>query len=182
MSRWSASTFVIVATVGESARNDRSYSSASTTNSSSPPRLRLPDHDATRPPTTPVGLRPAALSASVVITVVVVFPCVPAMQMVCPISTALARAGELGMVAGHRGGGDHGLGTSHVSGIVARCDGNSEPLEVASAVGIRIAAGDDDSSSSQQLGERAHPCAGDADKVDWAGIVYVEKCHAVSGI
>ena len=58
MSRWSASTFVIVATVGESARKDRSYSSASTTNSASPPRLRFPFHAATRPPTMPVGSRP----------------------------------------------------------------------------------------------------------------------------
>src|ERR1043165_7833880 len=84
MSRWSASMFVTTATVGVRARKDRSYSSASTTNSLSEPNLRFPPHDPTRPPTTPVGSRPAAASASVVITVVVVFPCVPAMATRSP--------------------------------------------------------------------------------------------------
>ncbi len=58
-------------------RNARSYSSASTTNSSSPAIRALPPQAATRPPAIPVGARPIAASASVVITVVVVFPWVP---------------------------------------------------------------------------------------------------------
>src|SRR2546427_4970483 len=38
----------------------------------------FPPHPATWPPTSPVGFRPEAVSASVTITVVVVLPCVPA--------------------------------------------------------------------------------------------------------
>ena len=70
--------FVTTATVGVSARNERSYSSASTTYRRSLPPRKFPDHDPTRPPTSAVGSRPAAARASAVMTVVVVFPCVPA--------------------------------------------------------------------------------------------------------
>ena len=51
MSRWSASMFVTTATVGDSARNERSYSSASTTKRSALPARRLPPQLVTRAPT-----------------------------------------------------------------------------------------------------------------------------------
>ena len=116
MSRWSASMFVTTATVGDSARNERSYSSASTTYSRSPPARRFPSHAATRPPTSAVGSRPAAASAVAVITVVVVLPCVPAIaDQLAPggdfaerlgaanhWNAELARANELRMILRHR--------------------------------------------------------------------------------
>ena len=46
---------VITETVGESVRNERSYSSASTTKRRSPPNRRFPPQAGTRPPTRPVG-------------------------------------------------------------------------------------------------------------------------------
>ena len=70
-----------------------SYSSASTTNSSSPPMRALPPHAATRPPASPVGFRPAAVSASVTMTVVVVLPCVPATAtLALPAATSSPKA------------------------------------------------------------------------------------------
>src|SRR5205085_1587752 len=67
-------------------------SSASTTYKSRPPTRALPPHPATRPPASPVGSRPAAANASVTITVVVVFPCVPATATTVPPATAWLRA------------------------------------------------------------------------------------------
>jgi hypothetical protein len=69
-----------------------------------------------------------------------------------------------------------------VRGIVARLYDDSELLERIVLVGAGIAPGDGDPSSSEQLGECAHPCAGDADEVDGAMIVCVEKCHAAFAI
>ena len=78
--------------MGDNARNERSYSSASTTYSALPPERALPRHLATRPPTIPVGSRPAAANRSVIITVVVVLPCVPETATTVPPSTTACRA------------------------------------------------------------------------------------------
>src|SRR3989441_8840511 len=57
----------------------------------------LPPHAATRPPASPVGFRPAAVSASVAMTVVVVLPCVPATAtLALPAATSVAVAGTHG--------------------------------------------------------------------------------------
>jgi hypothetical protein len=72
--------------------------SASTTKSRSPASFALPPQSFTRPPARPVGSSPAAVRASVVITVVVVFPCVPAIAAVVPLAMRWARASLRGTI------------------------------------------------------------------------------------
>jgi hypothetical protein len=84
MSRWSASRVVTTATVGRSWWKERSYSSASTTYTRSPPRRRFPPQAGTRAPTKPVGSSPAAASTAVARVVVVVLPWVPAIPTTVP--------------------------------------------------------------------------------------------------
>ncbi len=73
--------FVITAIDGESFKNDRSLSSASTTISGPAPRRALLPNALRRPPMTAVGSSPARSSIHATIDVVVVLPCAPAMAM-----------------------------------------------------------------------------------------------------
>ncbi len=82
----SRSMLVTTAKVGESIRNERSLSSASTTIRSLFPRRAFEPIAPTTPPTTTVGSRPACASTVATIEVVVVFPCEPATATVCGFS------------------------------------------------------------------------------------------------
>ena len=77
----SRSMLVTSAIAGNSVRNDRSLSSASTTIESPCPSLALLPNALSRPPITAVGSRPARSSTSATIDVVVVLPCAPAIAM-----------------------------------------------------------------------------------------------------
>jgi len=66
-----------------------------------------------------------------------------------------------------------------VRGIVPLYDLDSELPQVIHVLRIDVASRDGDSAPHEQLGERAHSCAGDAYKVNWARIAGVEK-HAVN--
>ena len=73
--------FVITAIDGDSFRNERSLSSASTTMYSPWPSRALLPKALSRPPITAVGSRPARSSTSAIIEVVLVLPCAPATAM-----------------------------------------------------------------------------------------------------
>ncbi len=75
---------------------------------------------------------------------------------------------QLWMVALHRRSDDHFAHVFHVRGIVPVHDVNSEPLEVRGGRCRRIAAAHRNSAAHEQLGERAHSRAGNADEVNRA--------------
>ena len=77
----SRSMFVITAIDGDSFRNERSLSSASTTMYSPRPSRALLPNALSRPPMTAVGSSPARSSTSATIEVVVVLPWAPAIAM-----------------------------------------------------------------------------------------------------
>ena len=77
----SRSMFVITAMDGDSFRNERSLSSASTTMYSPRPSRALLPNALSRPPMTAVGSSPARSSTSAAIEVVVVLPWAPAMAI-----------------------------------------------------------------------------------------------------
>ena len=77
----SRSMFVITAMDGDSFRNERSLSSASTTMYSPLPSRALLPNALSRPPMTAVGSSPARSSTSAAIEVVVVLPWAPAMAI-----------------------------------------------------------------------------------------------------
>ena len=73
--------FVITAIDGDSLRNERSLSSASTTMYSPRPSRALLPNALNRPPITAVGSSPARSSTIAIIDVVLVLPCAPATAM-----------------------------------------------------------------------------------------------------
>ena len=61
--------------------------------------------------------------------------------------------------------------------IVAGGARDTESGEVARRVTGGIAPGDDLTSTNEQLGERAHACAGNSDEVNGATVGGIEKSH-----
>ena len=194
MSRWSASTLVTTATVGVSARKDRSYSSASTTWTAKPPGRRLPPQAPTRPPATPVGSRPAAASASVVITVVVVLPCVPAIATSSPPLTASASASArriTGMPSDRaRSTSGWSRGSADVTTSArapATCAGSwpvatEIPKRPRSPVASPVASHPvtDRAAANEELGKRTHPSAGNAHEVNGSAVRGVDERHELA--
>jgi hypothetical protein len=60
---------------------------------------------------------------------------------------------------------------------VASAHRDAEPAKVARGITGRITAGDDRPSPYEQLGQRAHACAGDSDEVNRPAIGAIEKRH-----
>ena len=60
-------------------------------------------------------------------------------------------------------------------GRVARRDGDAASGEVGRVLGVRIATGDPDTAKSEELGEGAHPGAGDAHEVHRTRVCGIEE-------
>ena len=132
--------FVTTAIVGDSLRNERSLSSASTTMYSPRPSRALLPKALSRPPITAVGSSPARSSISATIDVVVVLPCAPAIAMPnrsrissASISArgitgiaARARLGDLGVAAADRRRDDDDVGVADVRRRVPDRDAHAE--------------------------------------------------------
>ena len=139
----------------------------------------------------PVGASPAAVSASVVITVVVVLPWVPdtATERAWPISAASAsfrgttgqperpRPIELGMIRRDRGGHDHGARALEVGRIVPLPDAGAHRGDIGRARRIGVAPAHGDASAAGDQRERAHAGAADPDEVDRATIRGSKQVH-----
>ena len=168
-----------------------SYSSASTTKSSSPATRALPPQALTRPPAMPVGASPAAVSASVVITVVVVLPWVPdtATDRAPPIRAGQrflpghhrqperARPLELRMIGRDRRRHDHRAGAFQVRGIVPLPDTRAHGGDVGRATRIGIAPAHDDASAAGDQRERTHAGPADSYEMDRATIRGGKQVH-----
>ncbi len=74
-------------------------------------------------------------------------------------------ARELGVRGGDRARCDDGTRAVDVRAVVAAVHDDAERLEVGVAGGTHVAAGDPEAAADEELGERAHPRAGDADEV-----------------
>jgi hypothetical protein len=80
----------------------------------------------------------------------------------------IARTDDLRMISRHGGGYDQFARAIDMIGAVSRCDRNSERLEILDRVRVCVATRYGHTATSQQLGEGAHPRAGDPDEMDWA--------------
>jgi hypothetical protein len=72
---------------------------------------------------------------------------------------------------------DDGARAFDVSGVVSGAHVDPEPSEVAGGVASRIAPGNDDAAPHEQLGQCAHPSAGDTDEVNGAAVGGVYERH-----
>ena len=88
-----------------------------------------------------------------------------------------SRAREFGMILRHRRCHDECARAVDMRRIVS-LDDDAESREIGRGVGIRIATSDTYSSSHEQLGERAHPRAGNTDEMNGARIGRIEKRHS----
>jgi hypothetical protein len=88
-----------------------------------------------------------------------------------------ARGGELGVVLGNGRRDHHGARVANVRRVVPLDHVHPERAQIVGAGRVRVAPGDPRATSHEQLGEGAHPSAGDADEVDRAGIRGEEERH-----
>ncbi len=89
----------------------------------------------------------------------------------------VARPAELGMILRHGRRDDDGPRRAHVRGIVTDQNVHAQSLEVAHARRIGVAPRDPHSAPHEELGERAHPRAGDADEVNGTRVAGIKKRH-----
>ena len=89
----------------------------------------------------------------------------------------LARALELGMILRHRRRDDERARAVDVRRVVAGVDADAERARSARARGFASQPVTRDAAPREQLGERAHPGAGDADEVDGPGVGGIEEGH-----
>jgi hypothetical protein len=94
-------------------------------------------------------------------------------QSFCPSrdwDSERARAGELGMILGHRRCNDQLAGSGDMIRAVTLEDPDAKALEIFGSTWIHIASAYDYATTRQQLGERAHPRARYPNEVNRAGI------------
>ena len=128
---------------------------------------------------------PAAVSASVVMTVVVVLPCVPAAATLrAPATSAasasfrgttgtpsIARANEFRMIGLHRGGHDDGTRAFHVRRVMAPMDCRPERRHVGRSGRIIVTPTDGDPAPAGDQRKRAHARPADPHEVDRSPVV-----------
>ena len=151
--------FVTTAIAGESFRNDRSLSSASTTMYWPRPRRALLPNALSRPPMTAVGSSPARSSISATIDVVVVLPCAPATAMPTRRRISSASISARGMTGTCRA---RASATSGLSAAIA----DDTTTTSASPTWRRVVAGHDaDAERREPIGDVGSASVGSADLV-----------------
>src|SRR5688572_10635011 len=164
-----------MATVGDIARKERSYSSASTTYSVLDPGRRLPSHRVTRAPTSAVGSRPADARASAVIAVVTRGGLPKGLGPPDDRQASAPRRLELRMVFRHRRRDHQRSRARDVGGVVSGDDIDPELPQIVDADGFGVAASDLHPSPRKELSESAHSGSRDSYEMDWASVVGIQK-------